>query len=73
MINIFQIVVTLALVAPLFLFGELARWQKIGYLLGAALWIANLFVGSFALGAVGLVILLVSCAKLITDHFPIRL
>ena len=73
MINIFNVAVTLALVAPLVMFSELERCQRIGYGIGAMLWIVNLFVGNFALGAAGALILLVSCAKLIVEHFPIRL
>ena len=73
MINIFNVAVTLALVAPLFLLGELERWQQIGYGVGAAMWLINLFVGSFALGLIAVVILLISCARLIVEHFPFRL
>ncbi len=72
-INILNVAVILAIIAPLFLFSELARWQKIGYVIGTVLWLTNLmFVGSFGLGTVAVLVLLVSCAQLICDYFPIR-
>ena len=74
MLNIFNVFFFLALIAPLFLFSELERWQRIGYILGASVWLVNLLlVGSGYLVALAFLILAVSCAKLIIEIFPIRL
>ena len=74
MLNIFNVFFALALIAPLFAFDELERWQRIGYLAGAALCLVNLlFIGSAIALGIAYVVLAVSCAKLIVDHFPIRL
>ncbi len=72
-IFILDLAVLLAIIAPLFLFNELARWQKIGYVVGTGLWLTNLFfIGSFGLGLIAVVVLLVSCVQLLCEYFPFR-
>ena len=71
MINIFNVFFFLCLIAPPFLFNELEKWQKIGYMIGAGLWLINLFVGNGLLFIIAFLVLAISCIQLICGVFPI--
>lgn len=71
--NFFNVFFIVCLIAPLFFFSDMARWQQIGYAIGAVTWLVNvLLVGSGLLGALAFIILFVSCVQLIVEHFPFR-
>lgn len=73
MMSYFNVFLMSALIAPLFFFSDMARWQKIGYAIGAVTCLVNAFlVGSGLLGLLAFVILFVSCVQLIVEHFPFR-
>jgi hypothetical protein len=72
--NIINIAFILCLIAPLFFFGEMASWQRIGYICGVVVWLANsLLIGSMILGVIAFFMLLVSSIQILVEHFPIRL
>jgi len=71
--SFFDILIALLIISPAFFLGDMARWQRIGYVTGAGIWLLNLlFIGSGAIWAVSLFILFISCIEVIIKHFPIR-
>lgn len=74
MLNILNVFFVLCLAAPLFFFSELERWQKLGYIIGAAIWLINLLlIGNGVVLLIAYIVLAASCARLVVEHFPIRL
>ncbi len=68
-----KVFVMACLIGPLFLFREMRLWQQAGYLLGASLWLLNTFsLESRALKLAATVILVVSCAEVVIEYFPLR-
>ena len=69
----FNIFFMACLIAPLFFFGDMERWQQMGYIGGSVIWLLNSFViGSGILGGIAFVVLFVSCIQIVVEHFPFR-
>jgi hypothetical protein len=72
-VNFFNVFFMACLIGPLFFFGDMARWQQIGYISGSALWLLNSFaIGSGILGFIAFVVLFASCIQVVVEHFPFR-
>ncbi|MFW6158454.1 MAG: hypothetical protein ACOC8E_03765 [Planctomycetota bacterium] len=73
MLSFFNVLFMACLIGPFFLFSEMARWQRIGYVSGCALWVWNSFViGSGVLGLVALITIVISAIQVVAEYFPFR-